>query len=84
MTAMGCSAATGSVGVSLGDSGFQHHQTGAFDRVQTLPASASEPVAPNTGLLVHNLANDRHGAFDLNATVPVRVALLPLMLGVVA
>jgi hypothetical protein len=84
MTAMGCSAATGSVGVSLGDSGFQHHQTGAFDRVQTLPASASEPVASNTGLLVHNLANDRHGAFDLKAIGRARVALFLLMPGLVA
>ena len=83
MTAVVWSAATSNVG--LGDYGFQRHRTGSFDRVGCrLPASASEPITRNPGILVHNMANDRHGAFHLKAIVPVRVARLLLMPGLVA
>jgi hypothetical protein len=76
MTVMVWSAATGNVG--LGDCGFQRHRTGSFDWVQPSSLSLRNGHTEHR-VLVHNLANDRHSAFDLKAIVPVGVALLLLM-----
>lgn len=48
------------------------------------PASAHERVTPKTGILVHNLGNDQHGAFNLKPIVWVRVALFRLLPGLMA
>lgn len=81
MTAMVWLSATGNVGLGIA----------AFSAIEPAPSTgcrppafASEPITPNTGILAHKLPNDRLGAFDLNAILPVRVALLLLMLGLVA